>query len=74
MRLALRYFNHNDTWAVNYFVSSYCAAHAVDCCVSSSFDYWFDYCFDYCFDYFAYCDDIFGKKRDSSVSVFFDNA
>ena len=69
MRLALRYFNRNDTWAVNYFVSSYCAAdcaaHAVDCCVSSSFDYWFDYCF----DCFAYCDDIFGKKRDSSVTV-----
>ena len=65
MRLALRYFNRNDTWAVNYFVSSYCAAdcaaHAVDCCVSDSYDY--------CFDAFAYCDDIFGKKRDSSVTV-----
>ena len=26
MRITLRYFNRNDAWAVNYFVSSYCAA------------------------------------------------
>ena len=26
MRIALRYFNRNDAWAVNYFVSSYCGA------------------------------------------------
>ena len=26
MHIALRYFNRNDAWAVNYFVSSYCAA------------------------------------------------
>ena len=26
MRITLRYFNRNNAWAVNYFVSSYCAA------------------------------------------------
>ena len=26
MHIALRYFNRNDAWAVNYFVSSYCGA------------------------------------------------
>ncbi len=26
MRITLRYFNRNDAWAVNYFVSSYGAA------------------------------------------------
>lgn len=26
MRITLRYFNRNDAWAVNYFVSSYCGA------------------------------------------------
>lgn len=26
MRITLRYFNRNDAWAVNYFVSSYCTA------------------------------------------------
>ena len=35
MRITLRYFNRNDAWAVNYFVSSYCAAAVLLCCCAA---------------------------------------
>ena len=37
MHIVLRYFNRNDAWAVNYFVSSYCAAVLLCCCAAVPF-------------------------------------
>lgn len=58
MRLALRYFNRNHLSALNYFVSSYSDLYYAD--FSSFFN---------SSNFFNGCHNIFGKKRDSSVTV-----